>query len=92
MARVSVLEMQTVGMIARMQDEAKPPCPGPVVVHRDGVFECHGGCSGVSTAFHDSDSIWPCDSAMTRFGLKRANGGQSLDELATSCNRCRNHR
>lgn len=92
MGRVSILEQQTVGMIAAMQDEANPWCPGPIVVHRDGVFECHGGCAGVSVAFHDEDSLWPCDTALREFGLKRAAGGNSLDELAVSCSRCRNAR
>lgn len=50
-------------------------CPGPVVVHETGAFECHGpGCEGTAFRRHKERVVQPCPA------------GQS--ELATVCRRC----
>jgi hypothetical protein len=39
----------------------QPACEGPVLVHEDGSFECHGpGCPGSTAAFHGEDAIENC--------------------------------
>lgn len=39
----------------------RPACEGPVLVHEDGSFECHGpGCQGATAAFHGEDAIENC--------------------------------
>jgi hypothetical protein len=38
-----------------------PACPGPLLVHADGAFECHGAdCPGATVIFHGEDVIEPC--------------------------------
>src|SRR5262249_19536572 len=56
-------EQDTVMMLASlyggMPDE--PECYGPLLVHLDGVFECHGeGCPGGTTIYHGEDALAPC--------------------------------
>jgi len=38
----------------------EPSCDGPVLIHQDGTFECHGTCEGATTVFHDDDALAPC--------------------------------
>jgi hypothetical protein len=68
-------EETSVWMIAQGQDPANPPCPGPIAIHVDGAFECHGGCEGVMTAFHEPDALATCDD-------------DRVPEVAHVCRRC----
>jgi len=47
--------------IASVDDPTNPSCPGPIVVHVDGSFECEGGCEGVRHAYHGPGSTYACD-------------------------------
>src|SRR5262245_33894483 len=39
----------------------RPACEGPVLVHEDGSFECHGpDCPGATAVFHGEDAIENC--------------------------------
>jgi hypothetical protein len=53
-------ERETVMMIGMMQDEAHPPCSGPIIVHTDGSAECHG-CDGITTSYHPPGTLYACD-------------------------------
>src|SRR5579859_2071472 len=40
---------------------SEPACPGPLLVHADGAFECHGtDCPGGTVVFHSDDVVEPC--------------------------------
>ena len=47
--------------IASIDNPANPRCPGPIVVHADGRFECEGGCQGVRHAHHGPGKTYACD-------------------------------
>ncbi len=69
-------ELETVNLIAMMMGgmPRTPQCHGPVVIHADGVMECHGSCESVFSSFHDEDTIEPCThrpQAHTRHGCAR---------------------
>jgi hypothetical protein len=56
-------ELAAVEMIATAMGHmpAGPACAGPLLVHADGAFECHGdGCPGVMAIFHSDDVVEPC--------------------------------
>ncbi len=37
---------------------AQPACPGPLLVHAEGAFECHSdGCPGAMVIFHSDDVV-----------------------------------
>lgn len=39
----------------------RPACPGPVLVHADGSFECHGpACPSGTRAHHPADVVHAC--------------------------------
>lgn len=82
-------EPTTVQMIAAAMGglPEQPACPGPVVVHADGAFECHGTVSGVvgrralprrHGVLHGDDTLDPC---------------QTRPEIRTrhACPRCLTH-
>jgi len=54
-------EAQALIVFAMMQDRTKPLCPGPVAIHVNAQFECHGGCECCAEAFHGPDDVFPCD-------------------------------
>jgi hypothetical protein len=37
-----------------------PSCPGPLLTHEDGAFECHGTCRDGTDVHHDEDALAPC--------------------------------
>jgi hypothetical protein len=37
-----------------------PECSGPVLIHVDGSFECHGTCEGATSVYHGEDALAPC--------------------------------
>lgn len=56
-------ELNTVEMIARVMVTLpkQPSCTGPLVVHSDGAYECHGPhCPGATTIYHSDDAVEPC--------------------------------
>lgn len=55
-------EQSTVQFLATiyMQLSREPSCDGPVLIHNDGTFECHGTCEGATKTFHDDDALAPC--------------------------------
>ena len=60
---VTEAELATVEMIAVAMGSvaSQPACPGPLLVHHDGAFECHGaGCPGGLAIFHSDDVVEPC--------------------------------
>lgn len=71
-------EMSALLAFAHGQDRRKAVCVGPVLIHRDGVMECHGrGCAGIFESFHDGDSTWPChrvEGVVTRHLCGRCGG------------------
>jgi hypothetical protein len=69
-------EHEAIYAIGLLQDPANPPCPGPIVVHLDGVIECHGGCDGVALAFHEPGTTAACDALVDDV------------DLAAACLRC----
>lgn len=60
---VTDAELSTVQLIAAKVGglPPEPSCPGPLLVHADGAFECHGdGCPGATVIFHHEDVLGPC--------------------------------
>ncbi|GGM23022.1 hypothetical protein GCM10007977_025280 [Dactylosporangium sucinum] len=60
---VTDAELTTVQMIAAAMGEfpAEPACPGPLLIHADGAFECHGeNCPGGMAIYHSDDVVEPC--------------------------------
>jgi hypothetical protein len=60
---VTDAELTTVELIAAAMGglSEQPACPGPLLVHADGAFECHGpDCPGGTVVFHSEDVIDPC--------------------------------
>jgi hypothetical protein len=61
-----------------------PSCDGPILVHVDGSFECHGDCNGgvhrsAMKTWHDLDlAVWPCN----------ATERPPVDEIGARCSRC----
>ncbi|HCT80759.1 MAG TPA: hypothetical protein DGT23_30170 [Micromonosporaceae bacterium] len=56
-------ELSTVQLIAAKVGglPLEPSCPGPLLVHADGAFECHGpDCPGATAVFHSDDVLDPC--------------------------------
>ena len=62
-------EVSTVLMLSSAWDRLDAvggTCRGPLLVHRDGNFECQGGCDGgigrsAIAVWHDVDvDVWPC--------------------------------
>jgi hypothetical protein len=56
-------ELASVEMIATAMGGllSHPACPGPLLIHVDGAFECHGtGCPGAMAIFHGDDVLEPC--------------------------------
>ena len=56
-------ELATVEMIALAMGNVaqQPACPGPLLVHADGAFECHGAdCPGAMVRFHSEDVVESC--------------------------------
>lgn len=59
----STIEMLATNYLS-MDTAAVPHCAGPLLVHEDGAFECHGpDCPGGMVAFHDADAVEPCRNA-----------------------------
>lgn len=55
-----------------------PDCPGPLLIHRDGAFECHGpNCPGGTVVYHGEDALAPC-------------GYQGIPTIH-ACGRCAQH-
>lgn len=82
---VTGAELTTVQMIAAAMGSLpeQPACSGPVLVHADGAFECHGtvdgeDCPGVMAVFHGDDALDPCQ---TRPGIRTLH----------ACPRCLTH-
>jgi hypothetical protein len=78
---VTDAEFETIQMIATRMGSLPetPECPGPLLVHADGAFECHGdACPGGMVMFHSDDIVDPCS-------IHR--------EIQTrhACERCRSH-
>jgi hypothetical protein len=62
---VTDAELAAVEMIATAMGNVppRPACPGPLLVHVDGAFECHGAdCPGGTVIFHSDDVVEPCAS------------------------------
>ncbi|MFV2116538.1 hypothetical protein ACFHW0_30020 [Micromonospora sp. LOL_025] len=60
---VTDAELSTVQFLAVAMGRVprQPVCSGPLLVHADGAFECHGdGCPGETVVFHHEDIIDPC--------------------------------
>ena len=78
MVRMNTARQTSTMTMVRMntaRQKSSPWCPGPVVVHETGAFECHGpGCEGTAFHRHEERVVQPCPA------------GQS--ELATVCRRC----
>lgn len=56
-------ELAAVQMIAMAMGDVpvQPACPGPLLVHADGAFECHGtDCPGAMAIFHSDDVVESC--------------------------------
>lgn len=56
-------ELSTVQLIAAKMGMVprQPSCSGPLLVHLDGAFECHGpDCPGGLAVFHSDDVLDPC--------------------------------
>lgn len=55
-------------MMLAQADPDGPHCAGPVLIHQDGNFECHGDCHGdegrsALKTYHPVDeAVWPCSS------------------------------
>lgn len=59
---VSDAEIRTVNVINTIADlYRRTSCPGPLVVHHDGVAECHHpGCPGLLATAHSMEATDPC--------------------------------
>lgn len=60
---LSDAELASVEMIAMAMGRLLPypACPGPLLIHVDGAFECHGAdCVGAMAIFHSDDVLEPC--------------------------------
>lgn len=74
---VTDAELSTVQLVATAMSQlpSQPACAGPLLVHADGAFECHGpGCPGGLAVFHGEDDIDPCfrhPEIRTRHGCPR---------------------
>lgn len=61
-----------------------PACAGPVLIHVEGSFECHGTCSGdegrsAVKTWHDLDlAVWPCNATERPY----------VEEVGARCPRC----
>lgn len=84
------LEAETALLLAHawdQLDEAEGSCAGPVLIHMDGSFECHGACSEASDRSalltrHDLlEAVWPC----------MAEGCPPVTEIVAPCPRCYAH-
>ena len=56
-------ELSTVMLLAErwLGMPEQPECGGPVLVHENGSFECHGSdCPGATDVFHGDDAIENC--------------------------------
>jgi hypothetical protein len=56
-------ELTAVEMIAMAMGKLplQPSRPGPLLIHADGTFECHGPqCPGGMVVFHSDDVLEPC--------------------------------
>ncbi len=52
-------------------------CPGPVIIHQDGAFECHGGaCESAMAVWHEAHNG----------GTRYCPGG--VTDLLNACPRC----
>lgn len=63
-------------------DPADGVCGGPLLIHQDGSFECHGehddGRSAMQTWHAFEDAVWPC----------HAPERPSVDQIFQPCPRC----
>jgi hypothetical protein len=62
-ASMTDAELTTVEMIAMAMGRLspQPACPGPLLIHADGSFECHGvNCPGGMVIFHSDDVLESC--------------------------------
>lgn len=58
-------------------DPADGKCPGPVIIHEDGAFECHGGvCESAMAVWHEAHNG----------GTRYCPGG--VTDLRNACPRC----
>ncbi|GAB7189737.1 hypothetical protein NUM3379_04430 [Kineococcus sp. NUM-3379] len=76
-------EAGTLALLSRDRRDLGPgpaECAGPLLVHFEGSFDCHGSCGGrVLGVRHDVDeAVWPCD----------ARSLPSTDEIPAGCYRC----
>ncbi len=72
---VTEAELAAVEMIATAMGHvpAEPACPGPLLVHADGAFECHGdSCPGAMVIFHGDDVVESCAVVSTAANAARA--------------------
>jgi hypothetical protein len=56
-------QRETLQNLAADQDPGGPTCDGPVVVHLDGEYECHGWCryqTLMDTSYHDPGALTSC--------------------------------
>jgi hypothetical protein len=55
-------ELEAINIIAAKMGTLPPTpaCSGPIVIHANGVIECHGTCDSIFASFHDEDTIEPC--------------------------------
>ncbi|WP_420117651.1 hypothetical protein [Micromonospora sp.] len=90
---VTDAELSTVQLVATAMSRlpTDPACPGPLLVHTDGAFECHGpGCPGGLAIFHGQDDVDPCSrrpEIRTRHGcprcLTRSDGAALVEHTCT---------
>jgi hypothetical protein len=57
-------------------DPADGKCPGPVILHEDGAFECHGTCESAMAVWHEAHNG----------GTRYCPGG--ITALRNACPRC----
>lgn len=57
-------------------DPSDGVCPGPVILHEDGAFECHGTCDSAMSVWHESHNG----------GTRYCPGG--ITDLRNACPRC----
>jgi hypothetical protein len=73
-------EDSSVFMLTAKWDSLDPAhdgsCPGPVILHEDGAFECHGTCESAMSVWHEAHNG----------GTRYCPGG--IDNLRNACPRC----
>lgn len=72
-------EDSSVLMLTTAWDSMSPAdgtCPGPVIIHEDGAFECHGTCESAMTVWHEAHNG----------GTRYCPGG--VTDLRSACPRC----